>query len=123
MDSILSDRAMPLQGPYSASKHAARGFTDALRMEIEHDGAPVSITLIKPMTIATPLHEHAANYLPRKPLLLPPAYEPRLVARTVRYAAEHPVRELVIGEVGPLLGLAGSQCARSLISRQFERRH
>jgi NAD(P)-dependent dehydrogenase (short-subunit alcohol dehydrogenase family) len=33
--SVLSDRAMILQGPYSASKHAVKGFTDALRMELE----------------------------------------------------------------------------------------
>src|SRR5215203_6032195 len=30
--SVLSERAMMLQGPYSASKHAVKGFTDALRM-------------------------------------------------------------------------------------------
>lgn len=108
MGSMLSDRAMPLQGPYSASKHAVKGLVDALRMEVERDGAPVSITLLKPMTVATPLQEHAVNYLPHKPVLPPPAYEPRLVAWAVRYAAEHPVRELAIGELGPLLGIAGS---------------
>lgn len=31
--SILSDRAAPLQGPYSAMKAAVMAFTDALRME------------------------------------------------------------------------------------------
>lgn len=33
--SVLSDRAIPLQGIYCASKHAVKGFTDALRMELE----------------------------------------------------------------------------------------
>ena len=33
--STVSDRAVPLQGAYSASKHAVKGFTDALRMELE----------------------------------------------------------------------------------------
>jgi len=46
--SALSDRAVPLQGIYAASKHAVKGFTDALRMELEKAGAPVSVTLIKP---------------------------------------------------------------------------
>src|SRR5213076_34618 len=46
--STLSDRAIPLQGMYSASKHAVKGFTDALRIELESESAPVSVTLIKP---------------------------------------------------------------------------
>lgn len=33
--SVLSDRAIPVQGMYCASKHAVKGFTDALRMELE----------------------------------------------------------------------------------------
>src|SRR5213082_3156250 len=39
--STLSERAIPLQGFYVASKHAVKGFTDALRMEIEEAGYPV----------------------------------------------------------------------------------
>ena len=38
--SEVSDRAIPLQGIYSASKHAVKGYTDALRMELEHDRIP-----------------------------------------------------------------------------------
>jgi NAD(P)-dependent dehydrogenase (short-subunit alcohol dehydrogenase family) len=61
--SVISDRAVPLQGPYSASKFAVKAFTDTLRMELEHDGAPVSVTLIKPSAIDTPFFEHARTYL------------------------------------------------------------
>src|SRR5687767_13865209 len=43
--STLSDRAIPLQGIYCASKHAVKGFTDAFRMELEKDGAPISVSL------------------------------------------------------------------------------
>jgi len=45
--STLSDRAIPIQGIYCASKHAVKGFTDALRMELEADGDPISVTLVK----------------------------------------------------------------------------
>ena len=38
--SVLSDIAIPIQGFYSASKHAVRGFTNALRVEIEMDDLP-----------------------------------------------------------------------------------
>jgi NAD(P)-dependent dehydrogenase (short-subunit alcohol dehydrogenase family) len=63
MGSVLSDRADILQGPYSASKHAVKGLTDALRMELEEDGAPIQVTLIKPSAIDTPYMEHARSYL------------------------------------------------------------
>jgi NAD(P)-dependent dehydrogenase (short-subunit alcohol dehydrogenase family) len=36
--SVLSDTTMPLQGHYSASKHAVKGFTDALRIELDEEG-------------------------------------------------------------------------------------
>ncbi len=64
LGSVVSDRAFPLQGMYSASKHAVKGFTDALRVELEEEGAPVAVTLIKPTSIATPFARHAKNYLP-----------------------------------------------------------
>ncbi|MBC7173711.1 MAG: SDR family NAD(P)-dependent oxidoreductase, partial [Polyangiaceae bacterium] len=62
--SVLSDRAIPLQGVYSAAKHAVKGFTDSLRMELEHDGIPVNVTLVKPATVDTPYFAHAKNHLP-----------------------------------------------------------
>lgn len=63
--SVLSDRAIPIQGMYSTSKHAVKGFTDALRMELEAEGVPVSVTLIKPSSIDTPFPQHARNYTSR----------------------------------------------------------
>jgi NAD(P)-dependent dehydrogenase (short-subunit alcohol dehydrogenase family) len=101
--SVLSERAFPLQGAYSASKHALKGFTDALRMELIHDGVPVSVTLIKPTAIDTPYARHAENYLDRQPTNPPPNYAPDIVARAVLYAASHPVRELNVGGSGRLL--------------------
>src|SRR5918993_909993 len=52
--SVVSDRAVPLLGIYSASKHAVKGYTDALRMELEEDGAPIYVSLVKPASINTP---------------------------------------------------------------------
>ena len=42
--SVLSDRAIPIQGTYCASKHAVKGYTDALRIELEKEGAPISVS-------------------------------------------------------------------------------
>ena len=49
--SVLSNRAIPLQGPYCAMKAAVMQFTDTLRMELEQEGAPISVTLVKPAAI------------------------------------------------------------------------
>jgi short-subunit dehydrogenase len=80
--SILSDRTMIYQTQYSATKHAVKAFTDGLRMELEAEGAPISVTLIKPSSIDTPYPEHARNYLDAPALTLPPpAYDPAVVAK------------------------------------------
>jgi short-subunit dehydrogenase len=98
--STLSDRAIPLQGMYCASKFAVRGFTDALRMELEHDNAPISVTLVKPAAIDTPYTEHAKNYMGVEPMNPPPVYAPEVVAEAILYAAEHPVRDIFAGGAG-----------------------
>jgi NADP-dependent 3-hydroxy acid dehydrogenase YdfG len=59
--SIGSDLAFPFQGLYAASKHAVKGFTDTLRMELIAERAPVSVTLVKPASINTPLPDRARN--------------------------------------------------------------
>jgi short-subunit dehydrogenase len=95
--SETSDAAVPLQGMYSASKHAVKGFTDALRMEVEADKLPISITLIKPTAIHTPFPENAKNYLSYEPQLPPPLYAPELVAEAILHCAENPTRDFFVG--------------------------
>jgi len=104
--STLSDRAIPLQGMYVASKHAVKGFTDALRMEIEEAEMPISVTLIKPAAIDTPYTDHAKNYLQDAPKNPPPIYAPELVAETILYAAEHTVRDMFVGTAGKVFSMA-----------------
>ncbi len=98
--STVSERAIPLQGIYSSSKHAVKGFTDALRMELEHDGAPVSVSLVKPGAIDTPFPLNAKNYLSREPQHVPPVYAPQVVAEAILHCAEEPVRDVFAGGGG-----------------------
>jgi short-subunit dehydrogenase len=100
--SEVSDSPVPLQGMYSASKHAVKGFTDSLRMELEADGLPISVTLIKPTAIHTPFPENARNYLPYEPQLPPPVYAPELVAEAILYCAENPTRDFFVGEMAKI---------------------
>ena len=108
LGSEVSDAPIPLQGMYSASKHAVKGFTDALRMEIEGDNLPISVTLIKPTAIHTPFPENAKNYLPYQPTLPPPVYAPELVAEAILHSAKTPTRDFFVG------GMAKAHSAMAL---------
>jgi short-subunit dehydrogenase len=98
--SILSETTAILQTIYSASKHAVKGFTDGLRMELEMDEAPVVVTLIKPAAIDTPYPLHAKNYMEREAQHAPPAYAPETVARAILHCCEVPEREITVGGGG-----------------------
>lgn len=118
--SIVSDRAIPLQGHYSASKHAVKAFTDALRMELEHEDAPVVVTLVKPGSIHTPFTRHARNLMDREPDFPPPVYRPETVARAILYCAEHPRRSVTVGGGGRMNAMMGILAPR-LTDRFMER--
>lgn len=98
--SIASDMPVPVLGAYAATKHAVKGFTDSLRQELIEQGAPVQVTLIKPSGIHTPFGDHARNYEKSASVVPPPVYAPEVVAEAVLDAAEHPIREVIIGGSG-----------------------
>ena len=104
LGSVVSDMAMPMQGMYSASKHAIKGFTEALRTEMEQD-ENVSITLIKPAAIATPFFEHARNYTGKRPVAPSPVYRADDVALGILRAAEQPMRDVYVGGGGKAMSL------------------
>lgn len=97
VSSVTGKRAVPLQAPYSAAKHGVVGFADALRMELEHERAGVTVTTILPYGIDTPFFNHARSKLGALPRPTPPVYEPDAVADSIVWAAEHPTREIVVG--------------------------
>lgn len=112
--SEVSEAVVPLQGMYSASKHAVKGFTDALRVEIEEvDKAPVSITLIQPTAVDTPYPQHARNYLNQEAKLPSPKIDPQKVADAILKAATHHERDVKVG-AGAVLDTALGKIAPGL---------
>jgi short-subunit dehydrogenase len=103
--SVLSDHAVPLQGAYAASKHAVKGYTNALRIEVMRAGLPVSVTLIKPTGIDTAFADHAPTYLDHAPRVPPVVYTPRIVARAILHCCQYPKRQVYVGGAGFLLVL------------------
>src|SRR5256885_16826247 len=56
--SALSERAVPLQSAYVATKHGVAGFTEALRLELRASAPGIDVVLILPSSINTPLFNH-----------------------------------------------------------------
>jgi NAD(P)-dependent dehydrogenase (short-subunit alcohol dehydrogenase family) len=112
LGSAASDRTFPLQGMYCASKHAVKGFTDSLRLELEEEGAPVSVTLIKPAGIDTPFIGHAKNNMAEEPKLPPPVYPPEEVAHAILQAATRPIRDVYVGGASKVLSTMGKLAPR-----------
>jgi short-subunit dehydrogenase len=114
--SVLSDRAVPLQSAYSASKHGIAGFSEALRLELQQDDTGIDVVLIQPSSINTPFFTWARSRFGVKPQPIPPVYEPTAVAEVIAYAAEHGGREIVVGGAGKLLSV-GQWLSPSLVDR------
>jgi short-subunit dehydrogenase len=110
--SVASDRSLPLLGIYAAAKHAVKGYTDALRMELEEEGAPISVSLVKPSSINTPFIEHARSHMAEEPEYGPPVYAPEAVARAILHCAEHRVRDVTVGAGGRAMTVMGAVAPR-----------
>lgn len=105
--STLSDAPSPIRGAYSASKHAVKGFTNALRMELIRDarkgGAPISISLVKPAAVDSPYDRHARNLAGYAANIPQPVYATHVVADAILWCATHPMREITVGGGGRLI--------------------
>jgi NAD(P)-dependent dehydrogenase (short-subunit alcohol dehydrogenase family) len=106
VSSMEGRRALPLQSPYSTAKHGLEGFLESLRVELQHEKIPISVTSIKPAVINTPFYNHVLTKLGVKPTGLPPYYSPKLVAEAILHTAEHSTRDFIVGDVGRILDLA-----------------
>lgn len=95
--SALAYRAIPLQAPYCAAKHAVKGFTQSLRTELLHDGSNVRLTMVELPAHNTPQFSWGRAKLPRHPQPVPPIFQPEVAAQAIVHAAEHPRREVIVG--------------------------
>jgi len=95
--SALAYRAIPLQAPYCAAKHALRGFTDSLRSELLHDGSNIHLTMVILSAFNTPQFDWALNLVGKRPMPVPPIFQPELAAEAIVWAARHRRREVFVG--------------------------
>jgi NAD(P)-dependent dehydrogenase (short-subunit alcohol dehydrogenase family) len=120
VSSMLGRRSLPLQSAYCSAKHGIEGFVEALRVELQHDKIPVSVTSVKPAAVNTPFYNNALTKLGVKPSGPPPYYEPSLVADAIVYVAEHPTRDFLVGDAARMLDLL-QRLSPSLLDYLFVR--
>lgn len=116
----IAHHGMPLLSSYSGAKHAVRGFTDAIRGELNQDGSRVRITMIYPPAVNTPFFSHAVSYMERPPRPMNPVYQPEIVAAAVLRAAARPRRLVQVGAVTAVFGLM-SALFPGMIDRAIKR--
>lgn len=95
--SVAGVRAFPIQSVYSATKHAVKGLTEGLRLELWKKGGDFHVTYIAPAAIDTPLFPQARTRFGTQLGPPPPIYDPRIVAESIVFAAEHPRRDIFVG--------------------------
>jgi NAD(P)-dependent dehydrogenase (short-subunit alcohol dehydrogenase family)/uncharacterized protein YndB with AHSA1/START domain len=103
--SIAARMPLPGMAAYTTSKHGLVGFLDTVRIELEESGSSVTLSLVNPGAVDTPLWsnlESSTGLLPPEPPF-PSVYAPESVAEAVLSVIRHPRDELTAG------GLARAQ--------------
>lgn len=98
----VPESVIPRQGMYAASKQAVKGFTDALRIELQHDRVPVTVRLIEPSATDTPFVEHAMNFTGEMPSVSTRLEDPFHVAERILEAATDEKRSVRISNPSKL---------------------
>jgi len=105
--SIAAHMPLPGMSAYTASKHGLVGFLETLRVELEESGSSVTLSLVNPGAVDTPLWsnlESSTGLLPPSPPG-PTLYSPESIAEAVVSVVRRPRNELTVG------GLARGQVA------------
>ncbi len=124
--SEVSEAIVPLQGMYSASKHAVKGFTDALRVELLHDEVPVAVSLVQPGATDTPFPQHARNYTEKEPALPTPLDDPFHVAEAILEASTSGKRAIKVSSTAKLntmMARFAPKVGDRMAAKQMDRQH
>jgi short-subunit dehydrogenase len=104
--SALAFRAIPLQAPYCAAKFATRGFMEALRTELLHDGSGIRVAQVHLPAMNTPQFGWCRNKLPHHPQPVAPIYTPEKAAAAIFRSAADGRRQRIVGSWNRMLVIA-----------------
>jgi NAD(P)-dependent dehydrogenase (short-subunit alcohol dehydrogenase family)/uncharacterized protein YndB with AHSA1/START domain len=88
---------LPALPAYTAAKHGVAGLADALRIELTGSRTPVSVSLVNPGPVDTPLWSHLQSSTGLLPLVPPTRYSAATVAAAIVATIRRPRAELNVG--------------------------
>lgn len=100
--SILGRMAVPEMGAYVMSKWGVRALARTLVLETR-DAPGITVTLVSPGGVDTPIYPQAGNWTGRQPKAPAPVEDPESVARTIARTVEHPRLERLTGWASPVM--------------------
>jgi NAD(P)-dependent dehydrogenase (short-subunit alcohol dehydrogenase family) len=95
--SAMAYRGIPLQSPYCGAKHAMKGFFESVRTELKHQRSNVRMSMVQLPGLNTPQFDHCRSKMDRKPMPVPPIYQPEVAADAVYFAAHSNRRQVWVG--------------------------
>jgi NAD(P)-dependent dehydrogenase (short-subunit alcohol dehydrogenase family)/uncharacterized protein YndB with AHSA1/START domain len=95
--SIAARMPLPELSAYTAAKHGLAGFLETLRVELAEARSPVTVSLVNPGAVDTPLWDHLQSQTGLLPPAPPELYSPQSVAEAVTAVIRRPRRELTVG--------------------------
>ena len=118
--SALSYRAIPLQSAYCGAKFAVRGFTDALRSELRHEGSVIRLTMAQLPAVNTPQFDWARNRMLFRAQPVPPIHDARAIGEAIFRCALNGPRETWIG-FSTVKAIVGTIIAPAILDRLLSR--
>jgi NAD(P)-dependent dehydrogenase (short-subunit alcohol dehydrogenase family) len=119
--SALAYRAIPLQSAYCGAKFAIRGFTDALRSELQHEKSRVRVTMVHLPAVNTPQFNWGRNKMPRRPQPMGPIHQPEPIGEAIFRASQEAPREVWIGAAS-VKAILGTMLIPGLLDRLLARK-
>jgi len=95
--SALSHRGIPLQSAYCAAKHAVKGFSESVRVELQADGSRVQVCQVMLPGLNTPQFDWNLTRMAGHPQPVAPIFQPEVAARAIAFVASHPRRTMWVG--------------------------
>ncbi|HTW20652.1 MAG TPA: SDR family oxidoreductase [Mycobacteriales bacterium] len=95
--SALAFRGIPLQSAYCGAKHAVKGFTESVRTELKSEQSQVHLGMVQLPGLNTPQFDWNDNAFDKHPQPVAPIFQPEAAARAIRFAVEHPRRNMWVG--------------------------
>ncbi len=114
VSSAMAYRSIPLQSAYCGAKAATKGFTESVITELKATGSKVTIGMVTLPGVNTTQFNWNLNKMGKHPMPVPPIVQPEVCARTIRFSAEHPRRNMWVG-ISTVYTVLGNRVAPAVV--------